>query len=135
MLASSRFTRTTQRRKHKQKRMEIAQFSCACAYTCVVASSVLTVRNDASISTSASTRRLCLRRIGLHVGFLCSCLCLCLRRTCKPGLNYYSGDYISDYMITTFTVGRTYVSSAFKNKLLLGPKVKLSLLILSSSCG
>ena len=40
-------------------------------------------RDDASINTSASTRRLCLRRTGLHVGFLC----LCLRRTCKPGLN------------------------------------------------
>ena len=37
---------------------------------------------------------------------------------------------ISDYMFTTFAVGRTYVSSSFENKLLLEPKVKLSLLIL-----
>ena len=77
--ALSRFTRTTQRRKHnkhKHKRMEIVPFSCACA--CVVRVN----RNDASINTSTSTRRLCLRRTSLHVGFLC--LCLCLRRTCKP---------------------------------------------------
>ena len=33
-------------------------------------------------------------------------------------------------MFTTFAVGRTYVSSSFENKLLLEPKVKLSLLIL-----
>ena len=38
MLASSRFTRMTQRRKHKHKhkRMERFPFSCACAYACVV---------------------------------------------------------------------------------------------------
>ena len=51
MLASSRFTRTTQRRKHKHKhkRMEIVPYSCACAYACVV--SVYTY--GTSISTSA----------------------------------------------------------------------------------
>ena len=44
MLASSRFTRTTQRHKHKHKhkRMELLPFSCACAYACVVASYVYT---------------------------------------------------------------------------------------------
>ena len=70
MLALSRFRHTTQRRKHKhkRKRMEIVPFSCACA--CVVRVN----RDNASISTSASTRRLCLRRTGLHVGFLCFCL-------------------------------------------------------------
>ena len=85
MLASSRFTRTTQRRKHKHKRMEILLCLCICLRRCVVRVN----RDDASISTSASTRRLCLRRTGLHVGFLCLCLCLCLclRRTCKPGFN------------------------------------------------
>ena len=38
MLASFRFTLTTQRRKHKQKhkRMEIIPFSSACAYARVV---------------------------------------------------------------------------------------------------
>ena len=66
------------RLKHKHKRMEIVPFSRACAYACVVRVN----RDDASISTSASTRRLCLRRTGLHVGFLS----LCLRRTCKPDL-------------------------------------------------
>ena len=56
---------------------------CWCLRRCVVCVN----RDDASISTSASTRRLCLRRTGLHVGFLCFCLCFCsrLRRTCKPG--------------------------------------------------
>ena len=55
--------------------MEIVPFSYACAYACVVRVN----RNNAS----ASTRRLCLRRTGLHAGFLCLCLC----RTCKPGLS------------------------------------------------
>ena len=58
----------------------ILLYLCLCLRRCVVRVN----RDDASISTSASTRRLCLRRTGLHVGFLC--LCLCLRRTCKPGL-------------------------------------------------
>ena len=81
-------------------------FSCACAYACVVpvytcdattqaqaqengnhsillcsclCRCVVRVNRD---DASMSTRRLCLRRTGLHVGFLC----LCLRRTCKPGI-------------------------------------------------
>ena len=56
---------------------------CLCLRRCVVRVN----RDDASISTSTSTRRLCLRRTGLHVGFLCLCLrrtCKPLRRTCKP---------------------------------------------------
>ena len=61
MLASSRFTRTTQRSKHK--RME----RCSCLRRRVVRVN----RNDASINTSASTRRLYLRRTGLHVGYAC----------------------------------------------------------------
>ena len=38
MLASFRFTRTTQRRKHKHKRMEIVPFSCACVLVLMLAS-------------------------------------------------------------------------------------------------
>ena len=53
---------------------------CLCLRPCVVRVN----RDDASINTSASTRRVRLRRTGLHVGFLC--LCLFLRRTYKPGL-------------------------------------------------
>ena len=74
MLALSRFTRTTQRPKYK--RME----RCLILRRYVVRVN----RDDASINTSARTRRLCLRRTGLHVGFLC----LCLRR-CKPGFIWH----------------------------------------------
>ena len=43
-------------------------------------------------SASTSTRLLCFRRTGVHIGFLCfKCLriflFLCLRRTCKSNLN------------------------------------------------
>ena len=58
MLASSRFTRTTQRRKHKHKhkhkRMERFPFSCACAYACVVR----VHRDNASISISTTEHEL-----------------------------------------------------------------------------
>ena len=50
--------------------------------------------------------------------------------TLYVALRDYIGDYSSDYMFTTFAVGRTFVSSSFENKLLLEPKVQLSLLIL-----
>ena len=57
---------------------------CACAYACVAPVYILLClclsryvvsvnRDDASISTSASTRRLCLRRTGLQVRFLRLC--------------------------------------------------------------
>ena len=83
------------RRKHKHKRMEIVPFSCACAYTCVVRVN----RNDASIKTS--TRRLCLRRTGLHAGFLC------LRRTCKPGFRLPSSQtrHCSPHYVTRPEIG------------------------------
>ena len=87
MFASSRFTRTTQRRQHKHKKMNRSILLCLCL--CLRLFVVSVNRYDASISTSTSTRRLCLRRTGLHVGFLCLCLCLrlSLRRTCKAGLS------------------------------------------------
>ena len=70
--------------------------------------------------------------ITFHIHTYCSPLTM---YTCTN--HKYTTLYValSDYMITTFTVGRTYFSSAFKNKLLLEPKVKLSLLILPSNCG
>ena len=72
---------TTQAQAQENENSSILLCLCLCLRRCVVRVN----REDASISTSASTRRLCLRRIGLHVGFLC--LCLYLRRTCKPGFN------------------------------------------------
>ena len=73
-----------------QENRSILLCLCLCLRRCVVRVN----RDDASISTSASTRRLCLRRTGLHVGFLCLCLCLCLclRRTCKPGFKNKGDD-------------------------------------------
>ena len=65
---------------------------CLCLRCCVVRVN----RNDVSINTNASTRRLCLRRTGLHVGFLCLWLCLC--RTCKPGLMAFMYS-VNDVMV------------------------------------
>ena len=93
MLASLRRTCKPARRKHKHKRKHKALMLASHRFTRRFLVLVLMLAwlpvvrvnwHDASISTSASTRRLCLLRTGLHVGFLC--LCLCLRRTCKPGL-------------------------------------------------
>ena len=70
---------TTQAQAQENGNHSILLCLCLCLRRCVVRVN----RHDASINTSATTRRLCLRRTGLHVaGFLC----LCLRRTCKPGL-------------------------------------------------
>lgn len=57
------------RYKHKHKRMHIFPFSCACVYARVVR------LNQDDVSVSINTRRLYLRRTGLHAGFLCLCFC------------------------------------------------------------
>ena len=54
------------------------------------------------------------------------------RRKRHRGLHQWLHQWLHD---NNLAVGRTYVSSTFKNKLLLEPKVKLSLFILPSSCG
>ena len=54
------------------------------------------------------------------------------RRKRHRGLHRWLHQWLHD---NNLAVGRTYVSSTFKNKLLLGPEVKLSLFILPSSCG
>ena len=54
------------------------------------------------------------------------------RRKRHRGLHRWLHQWLHD---NNLAVGRTYVSSAFKNKLLLEPEVKLSLFILPSSCG
>ena len=74
---------TTQAQAQENGNHSILLCLCLCLCLCLRRCVVRVNRHDASINTSATTRRLCLRRTGLHVaGFLC----LCLRRTCKPGL-------------------------------------------------
>ena len=101
--------------KHKHKRMEIVPFSCACACACAYACVVRVNRDDASISTSSSTRRLCLRRTGLHVGFLC--LCLCLGRTCKPGFRIEQQSLHGYSTVYKVTCNKTCRDRAIKNNL------------------
>ena len=74
---------TTQAQAQENGNRSIFLCLCLCLRRCVVRVNW----NDATISTSANTRHLCLRRTGLDVGFLCLCLCLCLclSRPCKPG--------------------------------------------------
>ena len=60
-----------------------------CAFACVIPvytniSGSTRKRNDFLFLCMRFCLRLCFRRPGLHVGFLC----LCLRRTCKPAFMY-----------------------------------------------
>ena len=69
---------TTQAQAQAQENVNRSILLCLCL--CLRRGVVRVNRDDASIRTSASTRRLCLRRTALQVGFLCLCLCLCLCR-------------------------------------------------------
>ena len=97
MIASFRFTRTTQRRKHKYKRKErkLKHSDKLSAYILVTHALPLSAMLDSNFARLPQLfmflrlRTVCHLMLILIAGAslrLCLCLCSCLRRTCKPGL-------------------------------------------------